>query len=335
MTEASKVRLKFIDIAKGLGMMMIVWMHIWGNKAPTVPPPIRLNGFISSFYVPLFFILSGYLIRLGEFDIKHQIIKKAKSLLRPFIVVYIFSFAVSWLISVIGFEAKHQFLWSNILNVVYSKSFFNGPIWFLLALWWAFLLFYLAAKLCRNNEIAITIIAFIIGIVGFNLNGWGVTLPLFFGQGMVACPLLMAGYLIKKYIAGHLIRRKAFAIASVFIGFFLLRCLGHGLSFQENAYNGMFWEFLLAQAGAAIMVLGFCILSERWLPFVEYWGRYSLVVLCFHNFVLIPTAKVLAKVAHQPIVWSVSTFVIIYLAFLVIIPLVRRFCPSLFNIKAK
>ena len=44
MTEANKVmtekkRLQYVDIGKGLGMMMIVWMHIWGNNFYNFTPP--------------------------------------------------------------------------------------------------------------------------------------------------------------------------------------------------------------------------------------------------------------------------------------------------------
>ena len=39
MTEVSKARLTYVDISKGLGMMMIVWMHIWGNNAYLFTPP--------------------------------------------------------------------------------------------------------------------------------------------------------------------------------------------------------------------------------------------------------------------------------------------------------
>ena len=41
MIEVSKKRLKFLDDAKGLGMMMIVWMHIWGNNTFEFAPPGR------------------------------------------------------------------------------------------------------------------------------------------------------------------------------------------------------------------------------------------------------------------------------------------------------
>lgn len=40
MTGANKKRLPYVDIGKGLGMMMIVWMHIWGNNAYGFTPPI-------------------------------------------------------------------------------------------------------------------------------------------------------------------------------------------------------------------------------------------------------------------------------------------------------
>lgn len=40
MIEANKKRLTYVDIGKGLGMMMIVWMHVWGNNTYGFTPPI-------------------------------------------------------------------------------------------------------------------------------------------------------------------------------------------------------------------------------------------------------------------------------------------------------
>lgn len=84
MTEANK-RIQFLDISKGIGMMMIVWMHIWGNKPTEFASPELINGFISSIYVPIFFTLSGYLIKIDTLCIKKEIRKKTKSLLKPFV----------------------------------------------------------------------------------------------------------------------------------------------------------------------------------------------------------------------------------------------------------
>ena len=106
-----------------------------------------------------------------------------------------------------------------------------------------------------------------------------------------------------------------------------------GISMQDNAYNGFYLQFLFGVLGGSMAVLCFTIIFEKWLPFVEYWGKYSLVVLCFHNFVLIPCARIAGKLIHQPIIWALATFLVVYLCFKFIIPVISKYTPSLFNIK--
>ena len=46
MTGVSKQRLVYIDTAKGVGMSMIVWMHIWGNNSyGFTPQAVRKRHF--------------------------------------------------------------------------------------------------------------------------------------------------------------------------------------------------------------------------------------------------------------------------------------------------
>lgn len=333
MIGVSKKRLKFLDIAKGLGMMMIVWMHIWGNNSFEFTPPSLLNRFIVGIYVPLFFVLSGYLIKIENMDIKMALIKQTKSILRPFLVVYIFSFFISFLLSVIGIGVKHEFEWSNFLNPLYSKTFFNGPLWFLLALFWAFAIFYTISKISREKIVVISLLTLFVGYIGFYLSKKEIILPLFVGQGMVACPMLMMGYLLKKYFMPFSCNRKIIVLFGMLIGATIYLFVGTGLSMQSNRYDGYYLQLLLGVFGGAIFFLCISMLLERYLPFIEYWGKYSLVILCFHNFILIPCAKITGRVLHQPVVWSLGTFIIIYLCFLLIIPLVSKFLPSLFNIR--
>ena len=48
MTGVSKQRLVYIDTAKGVGMSMIVWMHIWGNNSyGFTPPPVYKQFYIN------------------------------------------------------------------------------------------------------------------------------------------------------------------------------------------------------------------------------------------------------------------------------------------------
>lgn len=39
MAEMNNQRLVYVDVAKGIGMSMIVWMHIWGNNSFEFTPP--------------------------------------------------------------------------------------------------------------------------------------------------------------------------------------------------------------------------------------------------------------------------------------------------------
>lgn len=335
MTEASKARLTYVDIGKGLGMMMIVWMHIWGNNAYGFTPPHLLNWNICKIYVPLFFVLSGYLISVDVEDYKAAVMKKVKSILRPFAVMYVLSFVASFILSLLGIGSKHAFAWTNFFNPLLSKTFFNGPLWFLLALFWAFFLLFTIIKACRGKVLLLILVSVAIGCVGFYLGRMKVTLPLFMGQGFVGCPMLIIGYLIKKYIGRHFLGNKLLTFGMAVVGLLLFVAFSSSLSMQDNAYDGMYPLFLLGVTGGSVMFISLSVLLEKYLPFAAYWGRYSLVVLCLHNFILIPVTQVVAKFIHLSAVWAITTFIIVYLAFLVVIPLVIKFAPSLFNIKKK
>lgn len=259
--------------------------------------------------------------------------KKVKSILRPFAVMYVISFLASYILSVLGIGSKHAFAWTNFFSPVLSKTFFNGPLWFLLALFWAFIILYTIVKLCRGKAFPLVLASLVVGCIGFYLDKMNVTLPLFMGQGFVGCPMLMIGYLIKKYIGQYFVGNKLSMLCMAIAGLLLFVLFSCSLSMQDNVYEGMYPLFLLGVAGGSIMFLSLAVLLEKYLSFAAYWGRYSLVVLCLHNFILIPTAQLVARFVNHSSVWAISTFIIVYLAFLVVIPMVIKFAPSLFNIK--
>lgn len=62
-----------LDIAKGLGIIMVVWAHASGP----------LTSYIYQFHMPLFFFISGMLFK-DPSNLKMYYIRKMKSLLIPF-----------------------------------------------------------------------------------------------------------------------------------------------------------------------------------------------------------------------------------------------------------
>lgn len=268
-------------------------------------------------------------------DYREAVKKKVKSILSPFAVMYVISFITSFVLSLLGIGSKHAFAWINFFNPLFSKTFFNGPLWFLLALFWAFILFYSLEKLCREKELPLILSTMTVGCVGFYLNRLGITLPLFMGQGLVGCSMLMIGFLIKKYIGKYFTSSKLLTLGIGLVGIILFVEFSSSLSMQDNAYEGVYPLFLIGIIGGSVMFISFSLLLERHLPFAAYWGRYSLVVLCLHNFILIPSTRVVSHFVHNSALWSIITFIIVYLVFLAIIPLTAKFAPSLFNIKKK
>lgn len=88
METKAKVRLDYLDIAKGIGIILVVWQHCVGNGPDNATPALTLM--ITSFFMPLFFILSGYLYKLKP--TKNYLYSKAKSLLVPLIIIYLYNF---------------------------------------------------------------------------------------------------------------------------------------------------------------------------------------------------------------------------------------------------
>lgn len=68
-------------------------------------------------------MLSGFLQSIRNIDLMPELKKKAKSVLRPFLIVYVVSFGISFFLDIIGFGTKHEFELWNFLNPIFSKTF--------------------------------------------------------------------------------------------------------------------------------------------------------------------------------------------------------------------
>ena len=55
-----KERIVYYDIAKGIGIFLVVYTHIYVNTDS------RLNEIIYAFYMPLFFVVSGLTFKSEE-----------------------------------------------------------------------------------------------------------------------------------------------------------------------------------------------------------------------------------------------------------------------------
>ena len=108
-------RIEYFDIAKGIAMLCIIAGHLENA---------RINQFVFTFHVPLFFLVSGYFLN-DRLPVKEYAKKKAKQLMIPYVVAWGFIMpravygAYQWLGS---FEA----VWKTVVNQVLAGLYGSG-----------------------------------------------------------------------------------------------------------------------------------------------------------------------------------------------------------------
>ncbi len=182
----SKKRIEFIDLAKGVCIILVVL----GHCGVDIPIP----G-INMMRMPLYFILSGLFFKDygGFFEF---LVKKTNKVLIPFVFFYVVAYIPFYVFDyfkpgLIVTEAQ------GIFDVLNNRHLFNGPIWFLLSLFWSNIMFCMITLNIRKPYLQALAI-FIIGFTGIYLGDTGIFLPCYVDVAMTALPYFYMGYLLVK-----------------------------------------------------------------------------------------------------------------------------------------
>lgn len=123
--------MEWLDIAKGIGILLMVWGHASNGDA--------LTHWLYFFHMPLFMLLSGYVLHVkGTY--RDFLTKRVKSLLGSYALFFIISFALEWFYEFV-FYAGHPMLPSflrkafELIWPAYGTGV-SGSLWFLIALFW-------------------------------------------------------------------------------------------------------------------------------------------------------------------------------------------------------
>lgn len=155
-----------VSIAKGIGICLVVLSH---TQVPTI-----LGNFLSLFFLPLFFSLSGYFVReKNAKEIPQFLLRRVKGLYLPF-VLWSFSFLLFQNIFVrFGFIGKENeinsvsdFFMQFIIILKMSGTLpLLGPFWFLRVLFWisvmSILSFSLGLRIFKKRIIISCLLIFI------------------------------------------------------------------------------------------------------------------------------------------------------------------------------
>lgn len=314
-TSNSTGRIEWIDLAKGFCIILVVLSHV----VNTHPLWVQL----SSFRMPLYFVLSGLFFKQYEGFIGF-LKRKINKLLIPFLFfLYCTSIIPHKLITHL----------SSIHDLMVNREvIFNMPIWFLLCLFEINVIFYLVQWIAtvfpaRFRTAFVVAVSVLIGLVGMALGYHNYAIPLFVDTALSALPLFVFGWWLNRRTT--FLRQPVrlsidvpvIVVCALIVGLFAVP-----MYWQYNSFTleTMKVAHLCGIAGT-VMTLTVARIVKR-LPLVSYWGRYSIMILCTHY-----PIKMLLTYAFRNTLQGAALVLTVFLLTLAIchflIPVMKRFLP--------
>jgi polysaccharide biosynthesis protein PslL len=282
------VRNPTLDIAKGLGIVLVVLGHNWFVESTKG----ELFRVIFSFHVPLFFFLSGVFLRKTD-ALMGFVRARAHSLLKPYFVVLL----------VIG--AAKMAGWSYFQGVVYAtgRTLYWIPMWYLPHLFLCTLVVLLLIRGIDSTRTlwAISAASLVLGVLALAPADapWSIDLL------PITAAFVLAGYLCRDALAQMRFRALAFIVAlAAFAALHYFFDLAMDLNIRR--YGPLWMPFLVVTA-QAVLGIYLCLVLASLLARVEplkkmlaYVGSGTLFVLIFHVFFQWKAFNVLTPVIGEP-----------------------------------
>lgn len=327
-------RLKYIDIAKGIGIFLVIWGHLI--------PDGFIDDVIYSFHMPLFLFLSGYMLRMKSVELNGTFVKKRiKQLMLPY-----FAFSAVYLI------------WELLVNreslvgmayMTYQTVTFRGmaPLWFLASLFFAEL-FYLCLMKWSKKAAVVTMLALCLAhvILGryIDLSGISgvVSNPMLFLVRTSLCvPFLACGYgvcgiLQKKQLEKHCRMRWILctcAMLTICVSLVVVVNLDVNVHLYDFSNVG---AFVVAAVTGSVGVLALSI-SVKENRILEQLGKNSLMLMALHY----PITQILKNYirtssrAVSTMVSFIATVLLIAVLYILLVLFRKIFTMSCLKIKQK
>ncbi len=291
---SGKVRLDFVDVAKGMMILAVVFSHTWFANSDIL-------GDFLPFSMPVFFFLSGYTYKPGRGYLSN-VGKRVKTLLIPYFVFCsicnLFYPVYAALVKQISFMQfmnlqKWSALWLAVLKADSFNMSMSTPMWFLVALFTASVIFFAIADHTRESFlktlVAVVILVVIAVVIDVLKKG---TLPWFVDLApYAAAVMLMGSYFgnnklyVKLTAKGVVEGIILLAVAEILNHFFWGSARTSIVQYIETGeWYGVITAFIIAITGCVGTLLVAKLVDMipginrlfRWL------GKNSLWILCIH-----------------------------------------------------
>lgn len=282
------------DIAKGIGIVMMVMNH------SLLSTDIGIYNFINSFYMPLFFLISGYFFKSGV-PWKCYIKEKAKRLLFPYLLWSVFHLLIWLVMGKLGIELRMT-RFQAIVGVIWNNNVYfpiAGALWFLTALFGV-------SVLCKFLiEKKLMWISLIILVIGLYINPF---LPFSFDTALLGQAFFVFGYILKTVFNNRKLAIKN--MGYLFAGFtgllftFVLSRFNGSVNMRECSFGKFPFLFyvtgIIGSAGIiciAKLAYGFnnSFIIKNVNRCFAYVGKESMCYLCLNQLIITVIQHILSK----------------------------------------
>lgn len=325
------IRIEWIDMARGLGLLYIVSLHTRGF--------FSFPGAYITFMM-MFFFLSGLLFNDTK-STKELFLGRINKLLVPFLCYYLLGCVCYYLLQLIFpnyldfAEASESAVRSQGLKDVFvQRQYFDGPIWFILCLFWCEVYFLFIVKFLPKY--IVPVVVFIGGLTGWILGIKEIFVPMMMDTALTILPVFYIGWLFRKINFLHWElswKTLVLLVVSASISALIVKYSNPGIHLHYNWPHGNPVLLLILSISAPMTILLLCrylcaisleqIFHKKSVvrfPVISYFGKNSLTPLGMHHMIQRPLIVLGLSMGNG---LFLATTILCYLS----IPVINRFIP--------
>jgi fucose 4-O-acetylase-like acetyltransferase len=320
MNEKKINRYDWLDIAKAIGIFLIVFSHLAISKYTA--------DFLWTFHVPLFFFISGFLFKPTTNEV---FLTRLKSrLVLPYIYIYLLNVL---LVILINQDFNIDSIIDRVIGLFWGTHayphFVNGALWFLPGLITIELIYFFLIR--KSILFYLPLLAL---SIFFYTQGY---LNLFFSIDLALLGLnyYILGILVRKFNLIDKLKMKPVMIVLIFI--MSLLATFKFADWGNVWYGGKFYLTSLTGGIMGIMMtISLALLLENYLKFsfITFISSNTLFIFCFHKFSNAFVGSMIGKSFID--IPLLNSLLIATLSILLLIPfniVVIKYIPQLIGLK--
>jgi len=323
-------RIEWIDSLKGFLLLCICLSH-FGFLPPLVRSLIYPTG---SVWVPAFFFLSGLLYSSKKHPSFNEFVfSKTKTLLIPYLFFFLVFTLCDWNIVL----KTSEMLKNNF------QALINGggpekatPIWFVIRLFCANVLYFLLERNVRSSILRIVILI-VLFVIGYYLHLNGVNFPLSLDIVFSAMLFLGIAHIFKSELMKEISFLRKYHLYAVLvvsalgiIAWYTLVRNPDAVMAQNKVHN-LFFFFLTSLGGTIAVVFLFSTLLEKLSSrkaflILQYISKNGIVILathCYCVFIVDAIAKFVG-IENQYLIFLLKILILVTAMHFIIVPLINN-----------